>query len=85
MSVSGRVLSASGTEVQEIAGLLHDTAAEDQGGEAALGVDRKWFASGHKDAIGPTADAKLRRTRDKRPTGAPSLASPPQVNLTYIA
>jgi hypothetical protein len=35
MSVSGRVLSASGTEVQEIAGLLHDT-AEDQGGEATL-------------------------------------------------
>jgi (p)ppGpp synthase/HD superfamily hydrolase len=33
LSVSSRVLSAGGTEVQAIAGLLHD-AAEDQGGQA---------------------------------------------------
>lgn len=35
MSVSSRVLSAGGTEVQAIGGLLHD-AAEDQGGHATL-------------------------------------------------
>ena len=35
MSVSSRVLSAGGSEVQAIADLLHD-AAEDQGGEATL-------------------------------------------------
>jgi (p)ppGpp synthase/HD superfamily hydrolase len=35
LSVSSRVLSAGGNEIQAIAGLLHD-AAEDQGGEATL-------------------------------------------------
>jgi (p)ppGpp synthase/HD superfamily hydrolase len=35
LSVSSRVISAGGTEVQAIAGLLHD-AAEDQGGQATL-------------------------------------------------
>jgi len=42
MSVSSRVLSAGGTEIQAIGGLLHD-AAEDQGGEATLQVIRKRF------------------------------------------
>jgi len=42
LSVSSRVLSAGGTEVQAIGGLLHD-AAEDQGGEATLGVIRERF------------------------------------------
>jgi (p)ppGpp synthase/HD superfamily hydrolase len=42
MSVSSRVLSAGGTEVQAIGGLLHD-AAEDQGGEVTLEVIRKRF------------------------------------------
>jgi (p)ppGpp synthase/HD superfamily hydrolase len=42
MSVSSRVLSAGGSEVQAIGGLLHD-AAEDQGGEATLEVIRKRF------------------------------------------
>jgi (p)ppGpp synthase/HD superfamily hydrolase len=42
MSVSSRVLSAGGTEVQAIAGLLHD-AAEDQGGERTLAKIRKRF------------------------------------------
>jgi (p)ppGpp synthase/HD superfamily hydrolase len=36
LSVSSRVLSAGGTEVQAIAGLLHD-AAENQGGDANCG------------------------------------------------
>jgi (p)ppGpp synthase/HD superfamily hydrolase len=42
LSVSSRVLSAGGSEVQAIGGLLHD-AAEDQGGEATLEVIRKRF------------------------------------------
>jgi (p)ppGpp synthase/HD superfamily hydrolase len=42
LSVASRVLSAGGTEVQAIGGLLHD-AAEDQGGEATLDVIRKRF------------------------------------------
>ncbi len=44
LSVSSRVLSAGGTEVQAIAGLLHD-AAEDQGGQATLDEVRKRFGS----------------------------------------
>jgi (p)ppGpp synthase/HD superfamily hydrolase len=42
LSVSSRVLTAGGTEVQAIGGLLHD-AAEDQGGEATLEVIRRRF------------------------------------------
>ncbi len=44
MSVSSRVLSAGGTEVQAIGGLLHD-AAEDQGGEAKHHLS-SWRGSG---------------------------------------
>jgi (p)ppGpp synthase/HD superfamily hydrolase len=42
MSVSSRVLTAGGTEVQATGGLLHD-AAEDQGGQATLDVIRPCF------------------------------------------
>ncbi|WP_315811000.1 HD domain-containing protein [Bradyrhizobium sp. SZCCHNR2028] len=42
LSVSSRVLSAGGSEVQAIAGLLHD-AAEDQGGQATLDEIRRRF------------------------------------------
>lgn len=42
LSVSSRVLVAGGSEVQAIAGLLHD-AAEDQGGQATLNEIEKSF------------------------------------------
>lgn len=42
LSVSSRVLVAGGTEIQAIAGLLHD-AAEDQGGEPTLQEIRRRF------------------------------------------
>jgi (p)ppGpp synthase/HD superfamily hydrolase len=42
LSVSSRVIVAGGSEVQAIAGLLHD-AAEDQGGQATLDEIRKRF------------------------------------------
>lgn len=42
LSVSSRVLSAGGNEVQAIGALLHD-AAEDQGGQATLNVIRERF------------------------------------------
>src|SRR6202048_3732649 len=42
LSVSSRVLTAGGTEVQAIGGLLHD-AAEDQGGEETPEGMRKRF------------------------------------------
>jgi (p)ppGpp synthase/HD superfamily hydrolase len=44
LSVSSRVLSAGGTEVQAIGGLLHD-AAEDQGGETTLETIRTRFGA----------------------------------------
>jgi (p)ppGpp synthase/HD superfamily hydrolase len=44
LSVSSRVLSAGGTEIQAIAGLLHD-AAEDQGGQARLDDIRRTFGT----------------------------------------
>ena len=44
LSVSGRVLSAGGTEVQAIADLLHD-AVEDQGGRPTLDKIRKNFGA----------------------------------------
>nr|WP_246754288.1 HD domain-containing protein [Bradyrhizobium diazoefficiens] len=47
LSVSSRVLSAGGTEVQAIAGLLHD-AAEDQGGAETLAKIKSKF--GHEVA-----------------------------------
>src|SRR6185436_20632603 len=42
LSVSSRVIVAGGSEVQAIAGLLHD-AAEDQGGQATLDDIQKRF------------------------------------------
>ena len=42
LSVSSRVLVAGGSEIQAIAGLLHD-AAEDQGGQATLAVIEQRF------------------------------------------
>lgn len=44
MSVSSRVLSAGGTEIQGIAGLLHD-AAEDQGGQTTLNMIHERFGA----------------------------------------
>ncbi|WP_024512030.1 HD domain-containing protein [Bradyrhizobium sp. ARR65] len=44
LSVSSRVLSAGGTEVQAIAGLLHD-APEDQGGRATLNTITERFGN----------------------------------------
>src|SRR6185436_4411480 len=56
LSVSSRVLSAGGTEVQAIAGLLHD-AAEDQGGEATLAVVRKKFGDDVARIVSDCTDA----------------------------
>jgi len=44
LSVSSRVLVAGGSEIQAIAGLLHD-AAEDQGGQATLAVIQQRFGA----------------------------------------
>jgi (p)ppGpp synthase/HD superfamily hydrolase len=56
MSVSSRVLVAGGTEVQAIAGLLHD-AAEDQGGEATLDEIRKRFGTDVAQIVSDCTDS----------------------------
>jgi (p)ppGpp synthase/HD superfamily hydrolase len=64
MSVSSRVLSAGGTEVQAIAGLLHD-AAEDQGGEATL--VRKTFGDDVARIVSDCTDAWVEPKPEWRP------------------
>jgi len=56
LSVSSRVLSAGGTEVQAIAGLLHD-AAEDQGGQATLDDVRRRFGSDVAQIVADCTDS----------------------------
>jgi (p)ppGpp synthase/HD superfamily hydrolase len=56
MSVSSRVLSAGGTEIQAIGGLLHD-AAEDQGGQATLEIIRKRFGPEVAQIVADCTDA----------------------------
>jgi (p)ppGpp synthase/HD superfamily hydrolase len=56
LSVSSRVLSAGGTEVQAIAGFLHD-AAEDQGGQATLDEVRARFGNDVAQIVADCTDS----------------------------
>ena len=56
LSVSSRVLSAGGTEVQAIGGLLHD-AAEDQGGQATLDTIRQRFGNDVAQIVADCTDS----------------------------
>jgi (p)ppGpp synthase/HD superfamily hydrolase len=56
LSVSSRVLTAGGSEVQAIAGLLHD-AAEDQGGQATLDEIRQRFGNGVAEIVADCTDS----------------------------
>ncbi|MDU2923183.1 MAG: HD domain-containing protein, partial [Bradyrhizobium sp.] len=56
LSVSSRVLTAGGNEVQAIAGLLHD-AAEDQGGQATLDEIRRRFGDGVAEIVADCTDS----------------------------
>ncbi|GLH75556.1 hypothetical protein SSBR45G_04640 [Bradyrhizobium sp. SSBR45G] len=56
LSVSSRVLTAGGTEVQAIAGLLHD-AAEDQGGQPTLDEIRRRFGDQVAEIVADCTDA----------------------------
>jgi (p)ppGpp synthase/HD superfamily hydrolase len=56
LSVSSRVLGAGGSEVQAIAGLLHD-AAEDQGGLATLDVIRLRFGASVANIVADCTDS----------------------------
>lgn len=66
LSVSSRVLSAGGTEVQAIAGLLHD-AAEDQGGQPTLDEVRKRFGADVAQIVADCTDSWVDPKPDWRP------------------
>src|ERR1700680_3496183 len=66
LSVSSRVLVAGGSEVQAIAGLLHD-AAEDQGGQATLNDIRERFGQQVAQIVADCTDSWVEPKPDWRP------------------
>jgi (p)ppGpp synthase/HD superfamily hydrolase len=76
LGVSSRVLSAGGTEVQGIAGLLHD-AAEDQGGQAALDEIRRRFGDGVAEIVADCTDSWVNPKPAWRPRKEAYLAKLP--------
>src|SRR6476659_4674349 len=83
LSVSSRVLSEGGTEVQAIAGLLHD-AAEDQGGEATLAVVRKRFGDDVAQIVADCTDAWVEPKPDWRPRKEAYLRDLPKKPATSL-
>jgi (p)ppGpp synthase/HD superfamily hydrolase len=77
LSVSSRVLTAGGTEVQAIAGLLHD-AAEDQGGQATLNDVRKKFGDGVAQIVSDCTDSWVEPKLAWRPRKEAYLALLPK-------
>jgi (p)ppGpp synthase/HD superfamily hydrolase len=76
LSVSSRVLVAGGTEVQAIAGLLHD-AAEDQGGQATLDDIRKRFGAPVAQIVADCTDSWVEPKPEWRPRKEAYLAELP--------
>jgi len=83
LSVSSRVLSAGGTEVQAIAGVLHD-AAEDQGGEATLAVVRKRFGGDVAKIVADCTDSWVEPKPEWRPRKEAYLRDLPKKPATSL-
>jgi (p)ppGpp synthase/HD superfamily hydrolase len=83
LSVSSRVLSAGGTEVQAIAGLLHD-AAEDQGGQAALDVIQARFGVEVAEIVSDCTDSWVEPKPPWRPRKEAYLAILPKKAPTSL-
>jgi len=83
LSVSSRVLSAGGTEVQAIAGLLHD-AAEDQGGRATLDEVRAKFGAEVAQIVSDCTDSWVESKPPWRPRKEAYLASLPNKAPTSL-
>jgi len=83
LSVSSRVLSAGGTEVQAIAGLLHD-AAEDQGGRATLDEVRAKFGAEVAQIVSDCTDSWVEPKPPWRPRKEAYLASLPTKATTSL-
>jgi (p)ppGpp synthase/HD superfamily hydrolase len=83
LSVSSRVLSAGGTEVQAIAGLLHD-AVEDQGGRPTLDKIRKNFGAEVAQIVSDCTDSWVEPKPPWRPRKEAYLASLPNKAATSL-
>lgn len=83
LSVSSRVLSAGGTEVQAIAGLLHD-AAEDQGGEATLAAIRNRFGDDVAAIVSDCTDSWVEPKPAWRPRKEAYLKALPKKPATSL-
>jgi (p)ppGpp synthase/HD superfamily hydrolase len=83
LSVSSRVLSAGGTEVQAIAGLLHD-AAEDQGGQATLDVIKGRFGNDVAQIVADCTDSWVEPKPAWRPRKEAYLSSLPRKPATSL-
>jgi (p)ppGpp synthase/HD superfamily hydrolase len=83
LSVSSRVLSAGGTEVQAIAGLLHD-AAEDQGGQATLDVIKTKFGTEVAQIVSDCTDSWVEPKPPWRPRKEAYLAILPKKAKTSL-
>jgi len=76
LSVSSRVIVAGGSEIQAIAGLLHD-AAEDQGGKATLDDIQRRFGPLVAQIVADCTDSWVEPKPDWRPRKEAYLASLP--------
>ncbi|MCA1374324.1 MULTISPECIES: HD domain-containing protein [unclassified Bradyrhizobium] len=83
LSVSSRILSAGGSEIQAIGGLLHD-AAEDQGGEATLNVIRKRFGPEVAQIVSDCTDSWVEPKPAWRPRKEAYLATLPSKSTTSL-
>ena len=83
LSVSSRVLVAGGTEIQAIAGLLHD-AAEDQGGKPTLDEIRRRFGPDVAQIVYDCTDSWVEPKPDWRPRKEAYLASLPSKPKTSL-
>jgi (p)ppGpp synthase/HD superfamily hydrolase len=83
LSVSSRVLTARGTEVQAIAGLLHD-AAEDQGGQATLDIIKARFGGDVAQIVSDCTDSWVDPKPDWRPRKETYLATLPKKAKTSL-
>lgn len=83
LSVSSRVLSAGGTEVQAIGGLLHD-AAEDQGGQETLDVIRKRFGSDVAQIVADCTDCWIEPKPEWRTRKEAYLSALPTKSATSL-
>lgn len=83
LSVSSRVLTAGGSEVQAIAGLLHD-AAEDQGGAATLDVIRRRYGEEVAAIVADCTDSWIDPKPDWRPRKEAYLAKLPTKPATSL-